>query len=104
MPYKSEALKIEHTEHDRRIKLTGEQREKIKEKYAVGISQRRLAKMYGVSRRLISFIINPSALEENLKRREEKGGSKVYYNKEKHREAIKNHRRYKQKLKIEGKI
>ncbi|HAX18414.1 MAG TPA: hypothetical protein DCY00_07465 [Actinobacteria bacterium] len=104
MPYKSESIIIAHTKHDRRIKLTDEQRKEIPEKYLSGISQRKLAKMYSVSRRLISFIINPSVYEENLKRREERGGTKFYYDKKKHREYIKDHRRYKQKLKITGEI
>ena len=30
MPYKSEKIKIDHTEHDKRIKLTDEQKENIK--------------------------------------------------------------------------
>ena len=58
MPYKSEKIKLPK-EHDRRIKLTDEQREEIREKYATGLySQRALAREYGVSRRLISFVLD----------------------------------------------
>lgn len=46
MPYKSEKIKLPK-EYDRRIKLTDEQREEIKEKYATGLySQRALAREY----------------------------------------------------------
>ena len=46
MPYKSEKIKLPK-EHDRRIKLTDEQREEIREKYSTGLySQRALAREY----------------------------------------------------------
>ena len=102
MPYKSEKLKIAGTKFDRRIKLTNEQREEIKELYSAGLSQRKIAAIYKVDRRLISFIINPASYEENLQRRKERGGTKIYYKKEKHKNYIKQHRRYKQDLKLKG--
>ena len=104
MPYLSEKIKIAGTEFDRRIKLTKEQKREIKKLSSAGLSQRKIADIYNVDRRLISFIINPAAYEENLKRRAERGGSKLYYDKEKHREYIKNHRRYKQDLKLKEEI
>lgn len=99
MPYKSEKIIIEHTKHDRRIKLTEEQRQEIRENKA-GLSQRKLAKLYGVSRRLISFIVNPDSYERNKELRKDKD----YYDKEKHREYVKSHRRYKQDLFVKGDI
>ena len=104
MPYLSEKIKIAGTEFDRRIKLTSEDREEIVKLYSSGLSQRKIAAIYKVDRRLISFIVNPSAYEENLKRRTERGGSKVYYDKNKHANYIKQHRRYKQDLKLKGEI
>ena len=104
MPYKSEKLIIQHTEFDRRIKLTSLQKEEIISLHSKGISQRELARRFKVDRRLISFIIDPASYAKNLKRREERGGTKVYYNKEKHKDYIREHRRYKQKLKLENKI
>ena len=104
MPYKAEKIKIEGTEFDRRIKLTDEQRQDIRELHSAGLAQRELARRYRVDRRLISFIVNPAGYEENKKRRAERGGSKVYYEKEKHKNYIKSHRRYKQDLKISNKI
>jgi len=63
-----------------------------------GASQRRLAKMFNVSRRLIQFILNPESHKKNLERRRELGGSKIYYKKDKHTKAIREHRQYKKEL------
>ena len=104
MPYKSEKIIIQHTEFDRRIKLTSLQKEEIISLHSEGVSQRELARRFKVDKRLISFIINPASYAENLKRREERGGTKIYYNKEKNKDSIRKHRQYKQKLKLEGKI
>ena len=58
MPFKSEKIKIQGTKHDRRRKLTKEDKEEI---YAnpLGLSQRVLAAKYGVSRRTIQFVLDP---------------------------------------------
>lgn len=102
MPYKSEKIKIEKTSHDRRIKLTEDQKDKIRSE--VGKSQRKLAEEYGVSRRTIQFILSPEKLLENKKRRLERGGWKQYYNKDKYNQEMKEHRRYKQELYLKGEI
>ena len=84
-------------------KLTTEQRTEIFEKYKTGdYSQRELAREYNVSRRLITFIIDPQKMLDNLKRRDERGGSTQYYNKENHTEKTRVHRRYKQELYLKG--
>ena len=105
MPYKSEKIKIEGTDHDRRKKLSDADREAIREEYATGTtSQRKLAAKYGVSRRLITFVLDPKKKERDLECREQRGGSKHYYDREKNREYMKEHRRYKQKLYKQGEI
>ena len=105
MPYKSEKIKIQRTEYDRRIKLTDQQKEDIKRKWATGLATKRgLARDYGVSPRAIDFLLNPDKLEQNKKLRQERGGTKIYYNKEKHKESMKKTRRYKQELYKENKI
>lgn len=103
MPYKSEKAKIAGTKHDRRVKLSFEDKEEIRRNTSL-LSKKELAEAYGVSRRLIHFILCPAAAEENYKRRLERGGSKLYYDKKKHTESIKEHRRRKQRLFIEGQI
>jgi len=89
--------------HDKRIKLTDEQREEIKELYG-SISQRKLASHYGVSRRLIQFIGDPDKHKKNLIRRDERGGSRQYYDVNKHRESMQRHRLHKKILHEKGEI
>lgn len=105
MPYKAEKILIEGTKYDKRIKLTPEVKFEIKKLYESGdYSQRDLAKMFNVSRRSIQFIIYPEKLEKNIQDRLDRGGSKQYYDREKHREYIKTHRKYKHNLFKQGKI
>lgn len=98
MPYKY-ATDKKHLprDKDRRIKLTDEQREDIRAN-PHGMSKRGLARHFNISRRLIDFIQNPEKVEANKQLRKERGGWKQYYNKEEHRETIKEHRQYKQKI------
>lgn len=51
-----------------------------------------------MSRRTIQFILDPSKKKANLERLEERGGWKVYYDKEKHNEYMTNHRHYKKEV------
>ena len=116
MPYLSEGKKVVGTTHDRRVKLTPEQKEEIRQLFAdaserakqgilqEAISQRKVAKMYGVSRRTIVWVLYPERLEKNKKDRQERGGWKQYYKKEEHREAMKKTRRHKQELHLRGAI
>ena len=104
MPYKFQEKKMlipSEPGKDRRRKLTEKEKLEIFELYGT-ISQRKLAKMFGVSRRTIIFIGNPEKMEENYRRRVENGGSKMYYNKEKHRQYMKKHRTHKQELFLKG--
>lgn len=95
MPYKAEKMKLpKEPGIDRRIKLSDMQKTWIRLN-PCGFSQRKLAAIHGVSRRTIQFLQNPESLTENKKRRQERGGWKQYYDKEEHRETIKEHRRYK---------
>lgn len=116
MPYISENIKIAKTKFDRRIKLTDEQKQEIRLRWwnskhkttlsilDKGLSQRKLAKEYNVSRRLIVWILYPERLIENRKRREEHGGWKQYYNTDKWWETMREHRSYKQGLYLKGLI
>lgn len=88
---------------DRRVKLSDSQKEEILNLKETA-TQVEVAKAYSVSRRMIQFIWYPEKLEENKKRRAERGGSKQYYDKDKHRVSMKEHRAYKKNLKNEGLI
>lgn len=103
MPRKSDSKPIENEKLDRRVKLTSEDKENIKLTAETGnYSQRQIASMFGVSRRTIQFILDPEKLEENKKRRKERGGWKQYYDKEKHSQSMKEHREYKKELNKKG--
>lgn len=103
MPYKSEKIiKLAGTSKDRRRKLTDKQKDEIAALKGT-ISQRECAKRYGVSRRTIQFLWDPDKHKRNLQCRQERGGSKQYYNKEKQKQYMKRHRHYKQDLFLSSK-
>jgi len=93
MPYKTEQVRIDCPFLDRRTKLLPCQREMVKYWRKKGASQRMLAKMFSVSRRLITFVLDDEKHKKNLERRRERGGTKQYYDKEKNNEYIKTHRK-----------
>ena len=86
--------------------MTEDDKEEIRRRYLQigGVSQRELAREYGVSRRTIVFAIYPERAKENYERRKERGGSKQYYDREKSTEAKRKHRRYKQELHLKGEL
>ena len=101
MPFKSEKIIIAGGKFDRRCKLTEQQKDEIislREK----ISQRKCALMYGISRRTVVFLWYPDKLQRNKQVRQERGGWQQYYSKERNTETIREYRRYKQKLYVDG--
>ena len=103
MPYKSDNIPV-GKEYDRRRKLTDEQYEEIRHKYATGeYSYNKLAKEYGVSKKLILLIVNQESRRKNNERIKEHWREYKDSN-EKRREVMKEHRAYKKKLYDEGKI
>jgi hypothetical protein len=104
MPYKH-IEKLIPIEHDRRVKLNDIQRQEIRELYESGsYSQRGLAKLYGVSRRLIVFILDPLKHQANIARKQELLKTKSYYDKDKQRAYMQSHRQYKQQLYLDNKL
>jgi len=107
MPYKHiEYLIPKKIGKDKRIKLTNSQKNEIYMLYNYygAYSQRELAKMFGVSRRLITFVIEPNRLKKNYEQRLERGGSKIYYDKDKHTVAMRTHRNHKQELYLNNEL
>lgn len=103
MPRKSDRIPINDKTKDKRVKLTEEQRESIREEYKLGtISTRALAEKYGVSRRTIQFVIDPEKLKRNKQLFAERQKDGRYYDKDKHREYMKKHRDYKKYLYSKG--
>ena len=104
MPYKYGLKKLRiPREKDKRVKLSLEERDLIKKLYGE-ISQRKLAAMFGVSRRLIIFIGCPEKYQRNLEQRKARGGSSYYYDAEKHKEYMKRYRRSKQILYLKNEL
>lgn len=103
MPYKSEKIKLKGMQ-DRRRKLTDEQKDEIKHRYAAGeCGMRPLAAEYGVSRRTIAIIVNPET-EAYFKQYRKDHWKDQQQDKEKRTEAIRNTRRYKQELYVKGEL
>ena len=103
MPYKCEKIvKLAGTSKDRRRKLSDEQKDEIATLKGT-MSQRECARKFDVSRRTIQFIWDPDKHKRNLQCRQERGGSKQYYNKEKQKQYMKRHRHYKQELFLSSK-
>ena len=105
MPYKSERIPLPR-ELDRRVRLSEEQKDEIRHKYETGMySQRQLANEYGVSRRLIVFVIHPDRYEraKKITAQHHKEG-RYDVSKEEHAQIIREHRRYKQSLYTAGKL
>jgi len=101
MPYKWEYQhkKIPH-QLDKRIKLTEEDKKKIKDLYfKKGLFIREIARQlaYLCSRRLIQFVIFPERRERAREILKAKG--QRYYKRKKHAQYTKKHRRYKQSIK-----
>lgn len=106
MPYKSSRIKIEGTQYDRRRKLSEEDKENIRRiRKEDGFSYNRLAKMFGISKRLAMFICCPEKEQiarEQFKERRKDG--RYAPTREERNEILKEHRHYKQQLYLEGKI
>jgi len=96
MPYKTEKVKLDCPFLDRRTKLLPCQKEMMIYWHNEGLSQRKLASMFNVSRRLVIFTTQPEKHNKNLQARIDRGGSKIYYKGGAEWAAtIRNHRKYK---------
>jgi DNA polymerase IIIc chi subunit len=106
MPYKSEKIKIAGTKHDRRRKLTEDQKQYIRWlREEEKISYQKLADMFDVSKRLIIFICKPEIQQKARERfKKYKAEGRYKPTKEEWAETMKEHRHYKQKLFCDGKI
>lgn len=106
MPYKSEKIKIQGTDYDRRRKLSEEDKAYIRLlREQEHMSPRGLAAMFGVSRRLITFILDPEKERRNKERAKElRAEGRYKYTKEEWASVMREHRRYKQTLYTDGKI
>lgn len=96
MPYKSDKIKLPET-LDRRVKITAKEKEEIKQEYSTGnYSYLDLAKKHSVSKSLVAIVVNPERAAAVKKRIKEHW--KDYSNKDRHKQAIKKTRAYKNEL------
>lgn len=96
MPYKSETQhKKIPLELDRRIKLTDDQREDIRNLYGSWLySQNSIARLFWVHRKTIYNVVNPEKYQAQLDRYSKEKIFQKYYNSEIHKEAMRKTRRY----------
>lgn len=98
MPYKCEKIKMPN-ELKRSYKLTEQDKEDIKYIRAnSSLGYRKIAALFGVSKRRIQQICNPEVELRNKKRLKELQKDGRYYKKDRHREYMKSHRHYKHGL------
>ena len=95
MSTKLDKIKVT-SKYDRRRKLTEDDKfEIVRLRKEHNLSQRTLARMFGVSRRLIIFIIDPEKHERAKAQYKERRKDGCYYDRETHTIAIRNLRHYK---------
>jgi len=98
MSKKLDASRVGNLIVDRRVKLLPCQKEMVGYWYKQGLAIRAIARMFKVDKRLIQFILFPERQKKNLSDRADRGGSKAYYNREKHTKAMREHRQHKREL------
>lgn len=99
---KVDKIKLSQTQ-DRRVKLTSEDKEQIRQLYSTGdYSLNDLAKQFNVSKKTILLIVNQESKAKSDERI--KNHWKDYYDKDKHSKAVKDTREYKKGLLSKGEI
>ena len=99
MPRKTDTISIDCPFFDRRVKLLPCQKERMVYLHKLGYSQRKLASLFQVSRRLVQFTTDPQKKVKDLANRRDRGGTMVYYKGGKEwSETMKVHRNHKNQL------
>ena len=104
MPYKSEYThKQIPISLDRRVKLTDEDKNTIKELYTSKLySNQTIWNMFWIHRSTVYLLCNPDIMEKHKKQYKERRKDGRYYNKEQQRVTVKNTRKY--RVTIEDKL
>jgi len=95
---KVEEMRIADPFLKRSAKLLPCQKEMMHYWYARGTSINGIARLFNCNKRTVQFELFPERHKKNLELREARGGSMVYYNKEKHTNSVREHRHYKKEL------
>jgi len=104
MPSKLDYIAIDNVYIDKRTRLLPCQKEMVFYWYNAGMSITSIAKLFKVNKRSIQFLLFPERKVKNLADREARGGTKQYYNKDKQRIYIRDHREHKKQLHNKGLI
>ena len=103
MPYISEKICLSETQ-DRRRKLTTDKQEEIRKLYETGLySHRQLATMFNCSKSRIGQIVNPER-DAKVKARMKEHWRDYQQKGEDWNAIMREHRQYKQKLYLQGKL
>lgn len=89
---KTDHKRIEDRFLKKSAKLIPCQKEMVLYWYKQEMSINGIARLFKVSKRTVQFILFPDRAEKNIELRQKRGGSKIYYEKEKHKMAMKKHR------------
>lgn len=85
-------------QYDRRIRFSDEMKKEVLRLYNAKTPIREIARQIPVDRRMIQFFLFPERHTKNIEDRAERGGSKQYYDRDKWRETMREHRAYKKKI------
>lgn len=83
---------------DGRVKILKKQYPEVITMYKDLKSSRKVAKIFGVDKKIILFIVNPEYKKRDALRQKNEQHWKIYYNKDKHKEAIAKYRKKKKLL------
>lgn len=103
MPYKNRFMHIPQT-FDRRRVVNDEMQENMISMYRDGASLHAIAREFNVDRKTVKRYVVPGYKETEDEKQKNAKPWLEYYNREKHREYMKNHRRYKRKLELSNKL
>ena len=99
MPRKSDSIPINNKALDKRVKVSDDTKELIQWLHEEEkVSMRKLAIQFSVDRKTIANIVYPDRYQKQLHERKENKVHLKYYDKEKHREYMKEHRDHKKEL------
>lgn len=105
MPYKHSKPGVLIPRDKRKtVKLPESEHENVRLHYLHSKSQRKTAAHFGVSRRLITLIVDSGKLKRHKELAKERQKDGRYYDKEKHREYMRTHRHRKQELMKQGEL
>lgn len=102
MPCIADYIKVAGGVYDRRRRLTKDDKDAIRAAYNAGDSIHAIAYKYKVCRRTVQFILFPERLEHNNDLRRLRGGSRIYYDRQAHTEAMRRSRAHKKELYDKG--